>query len=98
MAQTEAETAILSAQERLANACLRLPMNPQNAGITAFVNVSLLSAQVSALVEYTAPFELDDGGSPIMKATYEELLLKHLTQRSELIENTAKEKPRIISG
>ncbi len=54
---------------------------------------------VAALVEYVKPFELDADGIPIMKATFEELLVKHLNDRAKLFENTATEAPRIqITG
>jgi hypothetical protein len=69
-----------------------LPLNQNNVGISAFVNVTLLSAQVSALVEYVQPFELDAEGVPIPRPPYEEILLKHLTSRAELLEKSAPKK------
>lgn len=83
------ENPIDVAQQRLGKACMNLPLNQQNVGISAFVNVTLLSAQVSALVEYVQPFELNEAGEPIPRPPYEEILLKHLNQRAELIERSA---------
>lgn len=86
------------AQQRLADACMKLPMNPQSAGISAFVNGAVLNAKISALIEYVAPFELDDTGSPIMKATFEETLLKHLERDAGQLEGAVREQPRILTG
>lgn len=89
------ESPIDVAQQRLGKACMSLPLNQQNVGISAFVNVALLSAQVSALVEYVQPFELNEQGEPIPRPPYEELLLKHLTSRAELLEKSAPKKSMI---
>lgn len=83
------------AQKRLAEACMKLPLNPNNAGISAFVNGALLNAKVNALVEYTAPFELGADGQPIMKGTFEEILLKMLERDAVQLENAIREQPRI---
>jgi hypothetical protein len=83
------------AQRRLIDACMKVPLQPGGHAISAYVNSALLSAQVAALVEYTQPFELDAQGSPIMKGTYQELLIKHLNSRAELFEQSIKEAPRI---
>lgn len=40
------------ARQALANACLRQPMNPQTAGISAYVNSIMTAARVSALYDY----------------------------------------------
>jgi len=74
---------------------MKLPLHPQNAGISAFVNGAILNAKMNALIEYTAPFELDESGSPVMKATFEETLLKHLERDAEQLENAVREAPRI---
>lgn len=82
-------------QRKLIDACMKVPMQSNGHAVSAYVNTTLLGAQMAALVEYTAPFELDASGSPIMKATYEELLIKHLTSRAELFEKLPQESPRI---
>lgn len=89
------EDEISRAQRVLIDACMKVPMQANGHAISAYVNTTLLGAQIAALVEYTAPFELDDTGTPIMKATYQELLIKHLTQRAELFANMPKDAPRI---
>ena len=89
------ENPIDIAQQRLGKACMGLPLNQQNVGISAFVNVTLLSAQVSALVEYVQPFELNEQGEPIPRPPYEEILLKHLNSRAELLERSAPKKSMI---
>ena len=85
------------AQQRLADACMKLPLNPQNAGISAFVNGAILNAKVNALIEYVEPFTLDATGAPIMKATFDETLLKHLEKDADQLETRVREAPRIVS-
>ena len=82
-------------QRRLIDACMKQRMKPEGFALSAYINTTLLAAKVDALAEYTAPFELDASGSPIMKATYEELLVKHLNYRAQLFEDAQKEAPRI---
>lgn len=89
---------LLLAQKRLADACMKLPMNPQTAGISAFVNGAILNAKITALIEYTAPYELDETGNPVMKATFEETLLKHLERDAGQLEGAVKNQPRILTG
>jgi hypothetical protein len=86
---------IARGQRRLIDACMKVPLQPGGHAISAYVNSTLLGAQVAALVEYTAPFDLDSDGNPIMKGTFQELLVKHLNERAAMFENTAKEAPRI---
>lgn len=86
-------------QRRLIDAAMKVPMPNQGHALSAYINMTLLGAQVAALVEYTAPFELDESGTPVMKATYQEILVKHLNDRAALFENASKEAPRIqIAG
>ena len=85
------------AQKRLADACMKLPLHPNNAGISAFVNGAILNAKINALIEYTAPFEFDESGSPVMKATFDETLLKHLERDAEQLEGAVREAPRIVT-
>lgn len=92
MIETEA---IERAQRKLIDACMKVPLQQGGHAISAYVNSTLLGAQVAALVEYTAPLELTEDGTPIFKATFQELLIKHLTHRAELFESTVKEAPRI---
>lgn len=40
------------ARQALANACLRQPMNPQTAGISAYVNSIMASARVTAICSF----------------------------------------------
>lgn len=40
------------ARQALANACLRQPMNPQTAGISAYVNSIMASARVTAICDF----------------------------------------------
>jgi hypothetical protein len=82
-------------QRRLIDACMKVPLQPGGHALSAYVNSTLLGAQIAALVEYTAPFELDEHGLPILKATYHDMLIKHLNQRAQLFESSAKEAPRI---
>lgn len=91
----EDQIPLAAVQERLGKACMNLPLNSQNVGISAFVNVTLLSAQVSALVEYVQPFELNEQGEPIPRPPYQEILLKHLISRAELLERSAPKKSLI---
>lgn len=86
---------IALAQRKLIDACMKVPIDKSNYGVSAYVNGTLLGAQVAALVEYTAPFELDDQGTPIMKATFQEILVKHLEARAQLFLDLPKEAPRI---
>lgn len=88
---------IRDAQQRLATACMQLNLSPQSAAISAYVTMIQLTAQVNALIEYTAPFELDAGGIPIMKATFEELLLTQLAAQADAFEAHAR-KPQIITS
>jgi hypothetical protein len=89
------EEEIACGQRRLIDACMRVPMQPGGHAISAYVNTTLLGAQIAALVEYTQPFELDAQGAPIMKATYQELLIKHLNERAALFAKIPQEAPRI---
>jgi len=86
---------IASAQKRLIDACMRQRMKPEAFSISAYINTTLLSAQVAALVEYTQPFELNELGEPIMKGTFPELFVKHLNARAALFENAQTEAPRM---
>src|ERR1700684_3030180 len=95
VAMDEIQEDINRAQRRLIDACMKVPLQPGGHAISAYVNSTLLGAQVAALVEYTQPFELDAEGNPIMKTTFQEMLIKHLNERAGMFENTAKEAPRI---
>ena len=88
---------IQAAKQRLAQACMQQPMTPQGASISAYVNTTLLSAHVQALIEYTAPLEIDADGNPQLKGTFDDLLLKCLIAKAEVFERTAKEAPLIIA-
>ena len=84
------------AQERLIEALKKpLPMNPQSAGISAFFNGAILNSKINALIEYVQPFELDEHGSPIMKSTFDETLLKCLERDAQALEGAVREAPRI---
>jgi len=85
------------AEKRLCDAAMKLAMNPQSAGLSAFFNSLLLSCRVDALVEYTKPFELDADGNPIMKGRFEEILLAKLTAQAEKFEATAAA-PRLVAA
>jgi hypothetical protein len=91
----ELQEEINRSQRKLIDACMKVPLQKDGFAVSAYVNSTLLGAQMAALVEYTAPFELDSSGTPIMKATYQELLIKHLNQRAELFTNMPQEAPRI---
>jgi hypothetical protein len=88
---------IAEAEQKLAAAGMQLGLNPQSAGVSAFLNALLLSVRVDALIEYVQPFELDAQGAPIMKGTWEELHLKHLLLACNKLE-AAVAKPRIMSA
>lgn len=88
---------IRDAQQRLAEACMKLSLSPQSAAISAYVSVIQLTAQVNALIEYTAPYELDADGAPIMTGPYDELLLKQLTAQTEAFEQHVR-KPQILTS
>jgi hypothetical protein len=59
-------------QRRLIDACMKVPLQPGGHAISAYVNSTLLGAQVAALVEYTAPFELDSEGAPMFEQSVKE--------------------------
>jgi hypothetical protein len=83
------------AEKRVVDAASKLGMNPQSAGISAFFNSVLLACRVDALIEYTKPFELDAEGAPIMKATFEEVLMRKLEAQAEKFESSAAQ-PRLV--
>jgi hypothetical protein len=86
---------IARAQQNLIRACMQVKLKDNGHAISAYVNTTLLGAQLAALVEYTQPFELDADGAPIMKGTYQELLIKHLNARAELFLSQVSDSPRI---
>lgn len=90
------ESPLTLAEKRLAAAAMALGLNPQSAAVSAFVQGVLLNTRVDALIEYTAPFELDEGGSPIMKGTFEEVLMRHMVKRADAFEKAA-QTPKILA-
>jgi hypothetical protein len=89
---------LADAEKRLFQACLKLGMTPQSAAVSAFVNSIMLGAKIDALAEYVQPFELDETGTPIMKATLDELLIKHLGIKADGIDKALSSGPRLVSA
>ncbi len=84
------EDALRTAQGRLAQACMRQPMTPSGVAISAFVNGTLAKVALDALMEYV----LTDADA---KARFTAIMIEHLEAKSTLLENTAREAPRIIA-
>ena len=85
------------AEKRLFEAALKLGMTPNAAAVSAFVNGLITNCKVDALVEYTAPFELDEEHRPILRGTFAELYLGQLTTKIAGIEQ-AIAKPRLVTA
>jgi hypothetical protein len=85
------------AEKRLCDAASKIGMNPQSAGLSAFFNSLLLACRVDALIEYTAPFELDEHGTPLMKATFNEILLRKIEAQSQKFESLGTQ-PRLVAA
>jgi hypothetical protein len=85
------------AEKRVCEAASKLGMNPQSAAVSAFYNTLLMSCRIDALIEYTKPFELDGEGNPVMKGTYEEILMRKLEACAEKFEATAVQ-PRLVAA
>ena len=77
-----------AAQQRLAQACMQLPMQPLAAGISAFVNSMILSARVDAIVEL---LKEPPNATWTFQDALDAALARHCNQRAEQLETQAKE-------
>lgn len=85
-AQEPKQSALQAAQERLADAAMGIPMNPQGAAMSAYVNGALQSARIDALVElWVSP----PNATWSKAEAYEAALLGALSQRAEVLEAKA---------
>jgi len=91
-------SAVQLAQKRVVEAALKQPMTPQGASISAFVNTTLLSCKVDALLAFLVdPIpELDYANTA--QERFDQLLVAKLNEKADIFENTAREAPRILSS
>jgi hypothetical protein len=94
------QDAVALAQKRLAEAALKQPMTPQGAAISAFVNTTLLTCKVDALVQWCVESagNLDLALPCSATQRFEHILIEKLNAKADIFENTAREAPRILSA
>lgn len=93
MDQAIPETPLGAAQKRLTEACLKQPLSPQGAAISAYINTTLLTARLDALQElWLNP----PNGTWTHEEALEAAIVRRLTSKADQLEAVVRETPRIV--
>lgn len=89
MAETQQQpdsTPLQAAQERLAKACISMPMHPMGAAISSYVSGALASARIDALTDL---FLDPPNASWNRQEALDAAIVRHLNRRAEQLEADA---------
>lgn len=87
---------VRAAQKRLGEACMAQAMSKDGCTISAYVNGVINGAGLQALIEFST--EEDPPTNLSRSERFLQLLIKNLSEKAQVLENTAKEAPRILTG
>lgn len=86
-------TAMQAAQQRVAAACMKLPMDPAAAGISGFVNSMLAHARIDAVVEL---MRTPPNATWTFQDALDAAIARECHKRAEQLEEQAREATRKI--